>query len=502
MSEVLLEMKGIDKRFSGVHALKKVNFDLNRGEIRGLIGENGAGKSTLMKILGGDYQADEGEILVNGEKVWIKNATVAAKYGISFIHQELSLFGDLDIATNIFIQRLPSRHSVIRRREMVRRTKELLETVGLSHCRPDQPVGSLQIGEQQLVEIARCLTMDTKILVLDEPTSSLTSKEVDLLFALIRRMRAEGVSVIFISHRLDELFEICDNITVMRDGAVIDTVDAKSVGQKELIRMMIGRAFDEMYSEKTHVPGEIRLQVEHLTHRKRFRDISFSLRAGEIVGLYGLLGSGRSEIVRSIYGLEPFVSGRVAVDGKAVKIHNPAEAISLGIGFVSEDRRVEGLCMEHSIQHNLTSACLKRLGRLLGYLDHREERRLAGKNIEEFRVVTDRAQKAVKYLSGGNQQKVAMAKWMNIEPQILLLDEPTRGVDVGAKKEIYDILNELAGAGMALLVISSELNEVMTLCDRVLVLRKGELVEELPKKDLHRETLLAASMGGGEESHA
>lgn len=498
MSELLLEMRGIDKRFSGVHALKSVDFNLKRGEIRGLIGENGAGKSTLMKILGGDYQADKGEIFVNGNKVSIKDATVAAKCGISFIHQELSLFSDLDIATNIFIQNIPNLHAIVRKKEMIKRTRELLETVGLTHCRPEQSVRSLQIGEQQLVEIARCLTMDTKILVLDEPTSSLTSKEVEILFNLIRKMRNEGVSVIFISHRLDELFEICDNITVMRDGSIIDTVGVENISQKDLIHMMIGRSFNEMYSGEKHSPGEVRLQVKELTHKRRFRNISFSVRSGEIVGLYGLLGSGRSEIARSIYGLEPFVSGSVLIDGKETVIHNPAQAVSMGVGFVSEDRRLEGLCMEHSIRHNLSVVCLRRLERLFGYLDRREESRICKKNIEDFRIMTDSMQKAAKYLSGGNQQKVVMAKWMNIDPKILILDEPTRGVDVGAKKEIYDILNNLAKGGMALLVISSELNEVISLCDRVLVLRKGTLVGELQKEELEKEALLAASMGGGE----
>ena len=501
MSELLLEMKGIDKRFSGVHALKEVDFDLKKGEIRGLIGENGAGKSTLMKILGGDYQADKGEIFVEGEKISVRDASIAAKNGISFIHQELSLFADLDIATNIFIQNLPNTHSVVKRREMLSKARGLLDAVGLEHCRPDQPVGSLQIGDQRLVEIARCLSMDTKLLILDEPTSSLTSKEVDILFELIRKMQKEGVSIIFISHRLDELFDICDNITVMRDGAVIDTVDAKSVSQKELIHMMIGRSFSKMYSGEKHSAGRVRLEVKNLTHKKRFRNISFSVRSGEITGLYGLLGSGRSEIARSIYGLESYVDGKLLIDGEEVTIHSPAQAVRLGIGFVSEDRRLEGLCMEHSIQHNLSVVCLEKLKKLFGYLDHKKEKEICKENIEDFRIITDTMRKAVKYLSGGNQQKVVMAKWMNIEPRILILDEPTRGVDVGAKKEIYDILNELAEKGIALLVISSELNEVISLCDRVLVLRKGNLVQELQKEELEKEALLAASVGGGEEDH-
>ena len=496
MAEQLLKMEGIEKRFSGVYALRHVDFTLNKGEVRGLIGENGAGKSTLMKVLGGDYQADAGKIYLNGQEIHIRDAETANQYGISFIHQELALFPELNIATNIFIQHLPSTHGVVKKREMHAKAGELLAELGLAHCHPEQTVGTLQIGEQQLVEIMRCLAMDTKILVLDEPTSSLTSREVDTLFRLIGRMKAKGVSIVFISHRLDELFEICDNITVMRDGAVIDTVSAKTTTQKELIHMMLGRDQGEMYEAHCRSFGEERLRVEGLTHKKRFRDISFSVRSGEIVGLYGLLGSGRSEIVRSIYGLEPFVSGDVFVDGKKVRIKDPAQAGRLGIGLVTEDRRIEGLCLQHSVQRNLTIACIDRLKRLLGYLDVKAERKKAEENIRRFNIATDKPSKIVRYLSGGNQQKVVIAKWLNIEPDILILDEPTRGVDVGAKKEIYSILSELAEQGMALLVISSELNEVINLCDRVLVLRKGELVAQLAGEEITKESLLATSMGG------
>ncbi len=496
MSENLLEMRGIDKRFFGVHALKQVDFTLSAGEVRGLIGENGAGKSTLMKVLGGVYQADTGEIYVRGRKTVIRDATDATKLGISFIHQELSLFPELDLSTNIFIQHMPNNGGVVRKRELFQKTRELLDEVGLIHCRPDQRLGTLQLGEQQLVEVARCLTMDTKILVLDEPTSSLSTKEVDTLFSLIRRMQEKGVSIIFISHRLDELFEICNNITVMRDGEMIATVPAAQVSQKELIHMMIGREMKEMYVRHAHKTGEEKLRVEHLTHRKRFEDVSFSVYGGEVVGLYGLLGSGRSEVARSIFGLEEFLSGKIWVEGQEVHIRDAAAAIRLGIGFVSEDRRLEGLCLDHSVKNNLSVVCLDILKKWFGYLDVGRENKICRENIESFRIATDRPRKAVKYLSGGNQQKVVIAKWLNTDPKILILDEPTRGVDVGAKKEIYDILNELTSRGIAVLMISSELNEVMSVCDRVLVLRKGKLVAELKAEELEKEKLLAASMGG------
>lgn len=496
MEGILLDMRGIDKRFFGVHALKHVDFQLRRGEVHGLIGENGAGKSTLMKVLGGVYQAEEGEIFLDGKKVSIRTPSEATELGVSFIHQELSLFDELDIATNIFIQHLPKTGPVVQKKKLYSMAKDILDEVSLSYCRPDQRLGTLQIGERQLVEIARCLAMDTKVLVLDEPTSSLTNHEVDVLFRLIRRMKEKGVSVIFISHRLDELFEICDRITVMRDGKHISTVDTAQVSQPELIRMMIGRELTDMFTVNARQPGDELLRAEHLTHKKRFRDISFTVHAGEIVGLYGLLGSGRSEIARSIFGLEELRSGQIFLEGKPVRIRRPTEAIRHGIGFVSEDRRAEGLIMDHSIQKNLAIADLADLCRALGYLDWKAETRMCQKNVDELHIATDRLSKAVKYLSGGNQQKVVIAKWLNISPKLLILDEPTRGVDVGAKKEIYSILSELTAHGIGILVISSELNEVMGLCDRALVLRKGEMVAEIPSAEFTKEKLLSASMGG------
>lgn len=498
MENALLEMKKIDKRFFGVHALKQTDFELARGEVHGLIGENGAGKSTLMKVLGGVYQADSGSIVLDGKTVEIRNPSNATDLGILFIHQELSLFPDLDLATNIFIQHLPQKCSFVKKRELRAKTKEILKEVNLDYCRPEQRLGSLQIGERQLVEIARCLTMDVKVLVLDEPTSSLTANEVNVLFSLIRKMKARGVSVIFITHRLDELFEICDRITVMRDGKKIDTVMTDGISQKQLIHMMIGRELNDMFAKErlNEHQGKEMLRVEHLTHKKRFLDISFSVHAGEIVGLYGLLGSGRSEIVRSIFGLEEFKSGKIFIEGKETHIKHPSDAIKKGIGFVSEDRRLEGLIMDHSIQKNLSIVNLKSLRRALDYLDRKREVVMCEKNVRDFHIATDRISKAVKYLSGGNQQKVVISKWLNINPKILILDEPTRGVDVGAKREIYTFLSNLTTRGIAVLVISSELNEVMGLCDRIFVLRKGILVEEIQAKEFTKEGLLSASMGG------
>ncbi|MEG1808976.1 MAG: sugar ABC transporter ATP-binding protein [Oscillospiraceae bacterium] len=491
-------MKKIDKRFFGVHALKQVDFDLIEGEVLGLVGENGAGKSTLMKILGGVYSADSGEIFIGGNPVTISKPADATSLGISFIHQELSLFPQLDIATNIFIQNLPRKGSTILKNEMEKKTRAILDEVGLSERRPQQRVESLQIGERQLIEIARCLAVNTKILVLDEPTSSLTNKEVAVLFALIRKMKKNGVSVIFISHRLDELFEISDRITVMRDGGKVGTVATESITQKELIHMMIGRELNEMFAvtSSDRSFGKELLRTEGLTHKKRFHNISFAVHSGEVVGLYGLLGSGRSEIVRSIFGLEELKSGKIFVESTECKISSPSQAKMLGIGFVSEDRRGEGLILDHSVQKNLSLASLKTLRRALGFLHLRKEHEMCEKNVSELNIATDRLDKAVKYLSGGNQQKVVIAKWLNINPKVLILDEPTRGVDVGAKKEIYSILADLTRRGIGIIVISSEQNEVMGLCDRVFVLRKGEIVDNLANREITKERLLSASMGG------
>lgn len=505
MADLMLKMEKIDKSFFGVHALKEVDFDLAPGEVHGLIGENGAGKSTLMKILGGVYSADSGSLYINGEKAVIRVPSDATARGISFIHQELSLFPDLDIATNIFIQNLPQKASVIRKKEMYKEARDILDEVNLGYCRPDQRLGVLQIGERQLVEIGRCLAMDTKILVLDEPTSSLTNNEVEILFSLIRKMKEKKVSIIFISHRLDELFEICDRITIMRDGMKINTVNAADVDQNDLIRMMIGRELTEMFSSNAKKNGSgVRelLRVEGLEHKKKFRNISFSINSGEIVGLYGLLGSGRSEIVRSIFGLEKLKNGKIFVEGIERKINSPSEAIELGFGFVSEDRRLEGLTIDHSVQKNLSVVGLDKLKRFLNYLDIKTEIRMCEANISDFKIATDRLGKPVKFLSGGNQQKVVIAKWLNVDPKVLILDEPTRGVDVGAKKEIYSILSDLTKRGIAVFIISSEQNEVMGLCDRVLVIRKGELVDEISSEFLTKERLLSASMGGAKSVHS
>lgn len=497
--ELCLEMKGIDKHFPGVHALKQVDFSLEYGEVCGLLGENGAGKSTLMKMLGGIEHFDSGEIYICGEKADIHTPLDSQKLGVSFIHQELSLFLDLDIATNIFIQDLPKKVGMIKERELHKRTDAILKDMGLSGLSSYELVKNLQMGQRQLVEIARCLTMETKILVLDEPTSSLTKKEVEQLFTLMRKLKERGIAIIFISHRLDEVFEICDRIMVMRDGARIDSKLVKDTNTSEIVTLMIGRKLSEMFARNRVPVGRELMRVEHLSRGERFQDISFSVHEGEIVGLYGLMGSGRSEIVRSIFGLEKFESGKLFMEGKPISVHQPLDAIEKGIGLITENRRDEGLMIQQSVRFNLVSANLTAYMRKpLRFMDQKKELAVCKDNIDQLNIKTSSLGKKVQYLSGGNQQKIVIAKWLNRGPKVLILDEPTRGVDVGAKYEIYHILEEQIQNGRGVFVISSELNEIMGLCDRILVIRKGKIVKEYSHEQFQKESLLEACMGGSE----
>ena len=498
MSDKLsLEMKNIKKSYPGVQALKGVDFDLEYGEVHGLLGENGAGKSTLMKMLGGVEKMDSGEVRIGGEPVVFHSPYDAQQMGVSFIHQELSLFPDLDIATNIFIQDIPKTGSFIRYKELYDRAGQILEEIGLSGHSPKEIIKYLQMGERQLVEIGRCLTIDTRILVLDEPTSSLTKKEVETLFSLIRKLKSQGISIIFISHRMDEVFEICDRITVMRDGEKIATVNAKETTTNHLVSLMIGRELGDRFERSEYHSGEELLKVEGLGRGEKFQDINFTINAGEIVGLYGLMGSGRSEIVRSVFGLEKYDTGKVYMEGEEIHVHSPEDAIEKGIGLITENRREEGLMVRQSVGFNLMAANFENFCKKpFGFMDTKKETEVCDENVKELNIKTPSLKQKAKFLSGGNQQKVVIAKWLNRSPKVLILDEPTRGVDVGAKFEIYHILEEEARKGKGLFVISSELDEIMGLCDRILVIRKGKIVGELSHTDFTKEKLLESSMGG------
>lgn len=489
-------MKGINKSFPGVHALKNVDFELRKGEIIGLLGENGAGKSTLMKVLGGIEIPDTGDIVLENRNVKVTNPTEAQSLGISFIHQELSLFLDLDIASNIYIQDLPNKHSLILEKTLHSNTKKILEMVSLEKHSPKELIKNLQMGERQLIEIARCLIMDTKVLVLDEPTSSLTKKEVEILFRLMRQLKDRGISIIFISHRMDEIFDICDRISIMRDGAMIETMDTKDVTTADVVKLMIGRELDEMFNRKYVRPGKELLRVENLSRGERFQNINLTVNEGEIVGLYGLMGSGRSEIVRAIFGLDKLDQGDIYIEEKRQDIKQPLDAIEKGIGLVTENRRDEGLMLQQPVKFNLTVANLEKYVKKLGFMDNNSETKQCENNVKELNIKTSSLKKLVQHLSGGNQQKVVIAKWLNRNPKVLMLDEPTRGVDIGAKHEIYNILSELVKHKKGVFIISSELNEIIGLCDRIYVIRKGHITKEFYVNEFSKDGLLEASMGG------
>jgi ribose transport system ATP-binding protein len=491
----VLRLEGIHKHFPGVHALKGVTFTLAGGEVRGLVGENGAGKSTLMNVLGGVVQPNEGSIRIDGAPVAINAPLDSQELGVSFIHQELSLFGNLDIATNIFMNRLPRKRGLIDQKTLLRETREILKRVGLSHLQPGQLVKHLPMGERQLVEIAHSLTGQPKILILDEPTSSLTKKEIDVFFSIVRSLKEEGVSIIFISHRLDEVFEVCDSVTIMRDGEIVATEATGEIERGEVVRLMIGREVGDMYTHNPVQPGRTLLEVRKLRRGEKYANVSFSVREGEIVGLYGLMGSGRTEIVRSIFGLDPLDEGEVLVEGEKVVLQNPKDAISHGLALITENRREEGLVTIHSVESNLVLANLSAFRYAYTFMDERKESSVSEDNIQDFNIKTSSSTKPVQFLSGGNQQKVVIAKWMNTAPKVLMLDEPTRGIDVGAKSEVFRIIDEMLHRRVGVFVISSELPEIMGICDRVYVIRQGSIVAHFDRETMNDHEILAYAMG-------
>ncbi|MDO5548256.1 MAG: sugar ABC transporter ATP-binding protein [Eubacteriales bacterium] len=491
-------MKGIEKQFPGVRALQGVDFSLMPGEVCAILGENGAGKSTLMNVLGGVYPFDSGSICLDGNVVKIRGTKDAEQLGISFIHQELSLFPLMDIASNIYIQDLPANKGILRTKKMYQDTKEILKRVKLEHCRPDQLVGELKIGEQQLVEIGRTLTRGIKILILDEPTSSLTSSEVEVLFQIVRELKAQGTAIVFITHHMDEIYEICDTLMIMRDGQRIIKCNVHDITRAEVVNTMLGHSAEEQYEHPARSYGEEVLTVKGLTRKGKLNNINFRVRKGEMVGLYGLLGSGRTEVLRSIFGLDKFDSGEICYLGKKMDIRSPRDAIRYGIGMVTEDRHLEGLLLDESVKFNMTLADLKSIQARL-FISPRKEAEISRKGVEDLRVKTPSIKRAVKYLSGGNQQKVVLAKWLNTNPSLLLLDEPTRGIDIGAKQEIYSIVESLLEKGVAVIMVSSEVPEVLGVCDRVVVLQNGNQVCDLVNDEtLSASTLLEAAMGGAE----
>ncbi len=499
----LLEMKQITKEFPGVKALDGVTFDLHAGEFHSLVGENGAGKSTLMKVLSGVYPFGTygGDIVVEGQIQQSKNIRDAENAGIAIIFQELSLVKELTVGENIFLGKAPSKFGVINWSELYQKAGKLLKDLNLP-IDPRTPVGNLGIGQQQLVEIAKALSQNARILVLDEPTAALTESEVETLFAILEKLRKRGVGMIYISHKLDEVFAMSDRITVLRDGKTVGTHNAKDLTKDKIISLMVGRDVGEIFPESLHNFGETVLEVKNLTahdfdnpQKKIVNDVSFSVKKGEVVGIAGLMGAGRSELLMSIFGAwQGRTSGDVYVEGSKVNIYSPAEAIRNGIGFVTEDRKRFGLILDQTILDNSTLAGLKRISG--AFLVNRSRETIATKKVmSSLHVKANSPMTVTGTLSGGNQQKVVLGKWLLTNPKVLFLDEPTRGIDVGAKQEIYAEINKLAATGLAIVMVSSELPEVLGLSDRVLVLHEGKLTGEFTRNEATPEKVMIAATG-------
>ena len=501
MAEMLLEMKEIDKSFPGVKVLQNVQFSLNSGELHALMGENGAGKSTLMKILNGIYSKDNGTIIVKGKPEEITSTKVAEGLGISIIHQELNLIPYLSIMENIFLGRefKLGKTPFVNWKKMRSEAERYLKQLGMD-LDPRTIVEELSVGQQQMVEIAKALSMQADILVLDEPTAALTDREIEKLFEVIAALKAKGVGMIYISHRMEEIFQISDCITVLRDGKYIGTRKTKETDMDELVRMMVGRDINDRFPKIEITPGEERLRVEGISLGQKLRDISFSVRSGEILGLAGLMGAGRTEVAKVLFGVTPATQGKIFIDGKEATIRKPIDAIGAGIALVTEDRKHEGLILSLSIRENLSLPNLAKLS-VSGFMKRSKESVLSEETIEKLHIRTPHAEQVVGALSGGNQQKVVIGKWLATKPKILILDEPTRGVDIGAKKEIYDLMNQLAKEGVAILMISSELPEVLGMSDRIIVMHEGRVTAELSREEATQERIMYAATGG-ENRHA
>lgn len=498
MDKPLLSMKGISKYFNGIKVLDSVDFTLNKGEVHALMGGNGAGKSTLMKILTGVYQADEGEIYIEGNKVTIKDANDAKNNYISMIFQEFSLIPSLTVAENIFLAREPKNAiGILNDKKSIARTREILKEMEID-INPKDIVGDLGVGYWQMTEIAKALSHEAKILIMDEPTSSLTEKETDVLFKIINKLKKKGISIIYISHRMDEIFRICDKITILRDGKKVATEQCDQIDMETVIQHIVGDDLDKSFEWKERyysTEGTPVLEVKNLTSGSKVKDISFQLYSGEILGIAGLMGSGRSELARAIFGIDPINKGEIYIKGKKHTIKSPSDAVNAGIALIPEDRRLQGLILDYSVKENTILPILSKLKKGI-FIDHRKANMITEKFVKRLNIKTDHIFKTAKLLSGGNQQKIVLAKWLANDPEILILDEPTIGVDIGAKTEIIDIIRELADSGKSIIVISSELQELLAVSDRILVIHEGRNVKELKRKEIHSEEVLQHAIQG------
>ncbi|HHT24197.1 MAG TPA: sugar ABC transporter ATP-binding protein [Clostridiaceae bacterium] len=493
-------LKNISKSYSGVKALKNVTFSLNRGEIKGLVGENGAGKSTLIKVLSGAIQMDEGEIQINGETLTHMTPKVSIDRGISVIYQEFVLAPHLSVAENIFLDRLSDGHKLglTNNERIVSETKSLLEKIGFSDIDPLQLVGELTVAYQQIVEICKALSRNTKILVLDEPTAVLTFKEVRNLMKILRQLKNQGIAIIYISHRLNEIFEICDTVHVMKDGESVSEYSIEDVTEDKIVKDMVGRDLTTLFPDRETTIGEIILEVERLNAGRQVKNISFNVRKGEVVGFFGLVGSGRTETMKVIFGDDPKESGKLFFKNEEKNFRSSYDVVRDKIGMVPEDRKNEGILLNLSILLNTTITNLRQISKL-GIINKKEEKEMALHSLTKLQTKYSDLEDSVSSLSGGNQQKVSLAKWLSSDCECLILDEPTRGVDVGAKVEIYNNINELASEGYAILMISSEMQEIINMCDRVYIMREGEIAGELTKENLKEERIMSIAMGVNNE---
>ncbi len=490
-----LEVRNICKSFPGVRALNNVSLHLNQNEVLSVVGENGAGKSTLMKILAGVQKQDSGDILLEGQPVGFRTVRDALDNGVALIHQELNLADNLEVGANIFLGREPLRRGLIDDDSINEQSAEFLRRVGLE-VSPRTLVRELTIGQQQLVEIAKAVSIDARVLIMDEPTSSLSAGESERLFEVIHDLRRSGVSMMYISHRLAEVQHLSDRVTVLRDGENAGHLQRDEVNHDSLVRLMVGRDVSRFYSRQPHEAGEVAVQVKDLaTSTWPAHRLNFEVRAGEIVGVAGLVGAGRTEMLRTLFGVDRPLAGEISVGGQTVTLKSPEDAINAGIALVPEDRKQQGLILEMAIRHNIGLAGLRRNALSGGFLNFAQERRDTTEMVERLRVKTPDSEQLAGNLSGGNQQKVVLGKWLALRPKVLLLDEPTRGIDVGAKQEIYQLMDELAGLGMAILFVSSEMEEVIGMSDRAIVMHEGRITGQLQRDELTEEGVMQLATG-------
>lgn len=490
-----IEMRGIDKLFGSNQVLKQAGFTLESGEVHALMGENGAGKSTLMKILTGVYTKDAGTVLVDGKEVNYKNPQEAEKAGIVFIYQELNVMFDLTVEENLFMgKEIHGKFGICDKKAMQKKAQEALNILGVN-ISPKTVMAELSVGQQQMVEICKALMADAKVIIMDEPTAALTQSETVALFKVIESLRKKGVSMVYISHRMEEIFELCDRITVLRDGSYIGVKNIPETNMNEIVKMMIGREIGERYPSRNVKIGKEVLKVKELTRKGTFHDVNFSVRAGEVLGVSGLMGAGRTEIMQAIFGNLSYESGTIEIDGKEVKISNPRQAMEHGIGFITEDRKTEGLMLDKSIRENISLCNLRRISKS-SVISREAEKNMVAEAIKDLHIKCFGSYHECNNLNGGNQQKVVLAKWILTNPKILILDEPTRGVDIGAKKEIYSIINKLAAQGVAIIMVSSELPEVLGMSDNIMVVREGEVRGIISYEEANQERVMTLATGG------